>query len=159
MMIHEITENVGKYKARKRIGRGRGSGHGKTSGRGHKGSKSRAGWSSRYGYEGGRMPYFRQMPKLGFSNEVFRNVYHIVNVEQINEHFNDGDIVNPESLVNAGLIRDTKIPVKVLGNGELTKKLNITAAKLSKSAVTKIEEAGGTVNLSVKTKWKRTPKK
>ena len=158
MMIHEITVQVGKYKTRKRIGRGHGSGSGKTSGRGHKGARSRAGYSRRPGFEGGQMSFIRRMPKRGFSNAPFRTLYHIVNVQDIESRMGKGSDVTIESLVKAGLVRDTKRPLKVLGQGELTKKFNITAAKFSASAKTKIEAAGGTVNEVIKVKWTR-PKK
>lgn len=155
MMIHEITSKVGRYKARKRVGRGEGSGHGGTSGRGHKGARSRSGWSARFGFEGGRLPYFRQFPKRGFSNEVFRVAYQIVNVQQLDERFDDGATVNAAALVQAGLIRNADAPVKVLGQGNLTKKLAVTAAKFSGSAREKIEAGGGTATEVVKQKWIR----
>lgn len=158
MMIHEITEKVGQYKARKRVGRGRGSGVGKTSGRGHKGSKSRAGYSEKIGYEGGQMPYFRRIPKRGFSNAVFRTDYQLINVSEIEKSFESGATINAETLAHAGLIRDRSMPVKILGNGDLTKKVTITADKFSASAKQKIEASGGTVTQIVKKKWTR-PKK
>jgi len=159
MMIHEITEKVGKYKNRKRVGRGRGSGHGKTCGRGHKGAKSRSGWSARFGFEGGRLPYFRQIPKRGFSNVAFRIEYAIVNIEQLEQRFEAGDVVDTAALHRVGLIRDEKQLVKVLGQGELKKKLEVAASKFSGSAKEKIESAGGSTNVIVKTKWTRTTKK
>ena len=143
MMIHEITIHAGKYKTRKRIGRGEGSGHGKTAGRGHKGAASRSGWKRRPGYEGGQMPIFRRMPKRGFTNAPFRRLFHVVNVKQLEARFDDGATVTRESLAEAGLIRDTSLPLKVLGEGTLSKKLNVTAARFSATAKTKIEEAGG----------------
>jgi large subunit ribosomal protein L15 len=155
MMIHEITIHAGKYKARKRIGRGEGSGHGKTAGRGHKGAASRSGWKRRPGYEGGQMPIFRRMPKRGFTNAPFRRLFHVVNVKQLDARFDDGATVTRESLAEAGLIRDTMLPLKVLGEGTLSKKLNVTAARFSATAKTKIEEAGGTVTVDVKKKWTR----
>lgn len=158
MMIHEITVQVGKYKTRKRIGRGHGSGSGKTAGRGHKGARSRAGYSRRPGFEGGQMSFIRRMPKRGFSNAPFRTLYHIVNVQDIESRMEKGSDVTIESLVKAGLVRDTKRPLKILGHGELTKKFNITATKFSASAKTKIEAAGGTVNEIIRVKWTR-PKK
>lgn len=155
MMIHEITITVGKYKARKRIGRGHGSGHGKTSGRGHKGAASRSGWKRRPGFEGGQMPLVRRMPKRGFSNADFRRLFHVVNLKQLEVRCEDGATVTAESLAEAGIIRDTSLPLKVLGEGTLSRKLNITAAKFSASARAKIEEAGGTVTVVTKTKWTR----
>ena len=156
MMIHEITQKVGKYKARKRVGRGESSGRGKTSGRGHKGAASRAGWKRRPGYEGGQMPLIRRMPKRGFSNAQFRRLFHVLNVRHLESHFDDGTEVTPQALVEAGVIRDTSLPVKVLGGGDLTKKLNVTAAKFSESAQAKIEAAGGTITIIVKRKWTRS---
>ena len=156
MMIHEITEKSGKYKARKRIGRGHGSGSGKTSGRGHKGAKSRAGYSRRPAFEGGQMPYFRRIPQRGFSNAAFRTVYHIVNVAALQDRFKAGTNVDAAALVEAGLIRNTKNPVKVLAHGDITVKLNVTADKFSGSAVKKIEAVGGSVNIvPPKKKWVR----
>ena len=154
-MIHEITEKTGKYKVRKRIGRGHGSGSGKTSGRGHKGARSRAGFSRRPAFEGGQMPYFRRIPKRGFSNADFKTVYHIVNTASLQERFKKGATVDVTSLVEIGLIRNFKNPVKVLGNGDLDIALNVTAHKFSGSAIKKIEAAGGSVTLIEKKRWKR----
>ena len=134
MMIHEITEKVGKYKARKRVGRGRGSGVGKTSGRGHKGAGSRSGYSRRPGFEGGQMQYFRRIPKRGFSNADFKTVYSIVNVASLQERFTKGDAVDVAALVEKGLVRNFKNPIKILGQGELSIALTITADKVSTSA-------------------------
>jgi large subunit ribosomal protein L15 len=149
-MIHEITEKVGKHKARKRIGRGPGSGTGKTAGKGHKGQLSRAGGGAGAGltYEGGQMPYFRRIPKRGFNNANFRKEFSIVNLKGLEERFDDGAEVNPEMLVKVGLIHDTKLPVKVLGDGTLSKKLDVTAAKFSETAKQKIESAGGKVTVA-----------
>ena len=155
MMIHEITEKVGKYKARKRIGRGHGSGSGKTSGRGHKGARSRAGFSRRPAFEGGQMPYFRRIPKRGFSNAAFRTVYHIVNVASLEERFKKGASVDAAALVESGLVSNFNNPIKVLGQGELTIKLDVTADKFSASAIEKIEKVGGSVTVIVKKKWVR----
>ncbi len=155
MMIHEITEKTGKYKSRKRIGRGHGSGSGKTSGRGHKGAQSRSGYSRRPAFEGGQMQYFRRIPKRGFSNAEFKTVYHIVNLASIEQRFEKGATVDATSLVEAGLIRNFNNPVKILGNGDITISINITADKFSASAVKKIESAGGSVTVIEKKKWKR----
>ena len=146
MLNHEITSIAGKHKARKRIGRGNGSGYGKTAGRGHKGSGSRAGSSSVSLFEGGQMPLFRRIPKRGFSNYKFETRYEIVNVSQL-ERFDDGATVGAEQLVDAGLIANTTSKVKVLGDGELTKKLEITANKFSKNAEQKIVASGGKANV------------
>lgn len=155
MMIHEITEKVGRYKNRKRVGRGESSGLGKTSGRGHKGAGQRAGNTYRAYFEGGQMPFARRIPKRGFTNAAFRNLYHIVNLKTLESRMDDGDTVTVETLANAGIVRDAKLPLKVLGEGELTKKLHVTAAKFSKSARAKIESAGGEITELPRTKWAR----
>lgn len=155
MMIHEITEKVGKYKSRKRIGRGNGSGTGTTAGRGHKGAKSRAGFKRRPAFEGGQMSIIRRMPKRGFTNAPFRNEHHIINVQVLESRLNDGDDVSLESLVEAGIVADLHRPLKILGEGELTKKLNVSAAKFSKSAREKIEKAGGTATVVEPPRWRR----
>ncbi|MCK4292323.1 MAG: 50S ribosomal protein L15 [Planctomycetes bacterium] len=142
MLNHEITSIAGKNRARKRIGRGTGSGRGKTCGRGHKGAGSRAGFSTLTLYEGGQMPLFRRLPKRGFSNYQFARRCEIVNVAQL-ERFDDGDDVGLEQLSNAGLIDNLKSKVKILGNGELTKKLQVAAHKFSKTAEQKILASGG----------------
>ena len=149
MMIHEITEKVGKHKARKRIGRGVGSGSGKTSGRGQKGAGSRSGFGGSINatYEGGQMPYFRRIPKRGFSNYHFRTEYAVVNLKALEARFDSGAEVNPEMLLKMGMIGDNKMPVKVLGEGELSKKLNVSAAAFSASAREKIEKAGGSATV------------
>lgn len=158
MMIHEITEQVGRHKARKRIGRGRGSGHGKTSGRGQKGATSRSGWSFHASYEGGQRQFAQKMPKRGFSNVQFATEYHVVNLKALEARCDNGSDVDLAALVKLGLVRDTKLPLKVLGEGDLTKKLNVTAAKFSASAKDKIEKAGGSVNEVVRKVWARAAK-
>ena len=149
MMIHEITPKAGRYKNRKRIGRGIGSGLGKTSGRGEKGawSRSGAGGSIRASAEGGQMPLFRRLPKRGFSNAQFRKIFAVVNIKALAARFDDGSEVNPEMLVKMGLIPDTKLPVKILGEGDLAKKLTVSAAAFSKAAAEKITKAGGAVTV------------
>ena len=147
MMIHEITEIVGPHKARKRIGRGIGSGHGKTSGRGHNGAGSRSGFSSPAHREGGQLPFFRRMAKRGFTNAPFRKHFATVNLRSIDARFEDGEAVSPETLVKVGLIRNTKLPVKILADGEITKKLNVTAAKFTQAASDKITKAGGSITV------------
>ncbi len=134
MMIHEITDKVGKHKARKRIGRGHGSGHGKTSGRGHKGYGSGAGNSRKIGFEGGQMPWFRRIPKRGFSNVLFRTDYQIVNLNDLATKFKDGDTVDGTTLAAAGLIRDAGKPIKILGEGEAIGNLTVATNKCSASA-------------------------
>ena len=146
MLNYEITSVAGKNKARKRVGRGSGSGHGKTCGRGHNGAGSRAGSVSISLFEGGQMPLFRRLPKRGFSNYNFAARYEIVNVSQL-ERFDDGMAVGAEQLSKAGLIGDLKSKFKILGKGELTKRLEITAHKFSKTAGQKIVASGGTIKV------------
>jgi len=152
MMIHEITPLAGKYKDRKRIGRGHGSGTGKQAGRGHKGAGSRRGTSRQYQFEGGQMPYFRRMPKFGFSNAEFREHFWLVNLRAIAKHpaFAGGGTVNAETLIGAGLVRDTSKNIKILGampEGEsaLKIKLDVTANRVTDPARRLIEAAGGKV--------------
>ena len=146
MLNHEITLIAGKKKSRRRIGRGNGSGYGKTSGRGHNGQKSRAGSKSCTLSEGGQMPLFRRLPKRGFSNFNFANRYEIVNVSQL-EKFEDGSIIGAEQLSIAGLVDSMSSKIKILGDGQLTKKLDISAHKFSKAAEQKIVASGGTVKV------------
>jgi large subunit ribosomal protein L15 len=146
MLNHEITSVVGKHTSRRRIGRGSGSGHGKTCGRGHKGAGSRAGSTSVSLKEGGQMPLFRRLPKRGFNNYNFATRCEIVNICQL-ERFEDGAIVGVEQLSVAGLIDSMKSKVKILGKGDLTKKLQVTAHKFSKNAEQKIAASGGVVKL------------
>jgi len=142
MELHDLHPAPGAKKARKRIGRGPGSGTGKTAGKGHKGQKSRSGYSRRYGFEGGQMPLVRRIPKRGFYN-IFRVEYQVVNLKDLDRVFADGDTVSAENLVEKGLVRGGKRPVKVLGDGELKKKLTVKADKFSQSARAGIEKAGG----------------
>ena len=142
MLNHEITSIAGKSKSRRRIGRGNGSGYGKTAGRGHKGAGSRAGSSSVSLFEGGQMPLFRRLPKRGFSNYKFAMRYEIVNVSQL-ERFEEGSVIGAEQLSNAGLIDSTRSKIKILGTGDLTKRLEINANKFSKNAEQKIIASGG----------------
>ncbi len=142
MKLDEIMQKAGRYAPRKRIGRGTGSGHGKTSGRGHKGRSSRAGAGQRLGYEGGQTPIIARSPKRGFSNFQFRKPVQIVNLAEL-DRFDDGARVDAASLCQLRLIDDATVPVKVLGNGELTKKLTVVAAKFSAKAAEKIQAAGG----------------
>lgn len=144
MLSHEITSVVGKHKARKRVGRGRGSGTGKTSGRGTKGSLSRAGAMRHSLYQGGQIPLFRHLPKRGFNNKNFTARFDVVNVSEL-ERFEDGTQVGVEQLLHAGLIPGAASKVKILGDGELTKRLQVAAHKFSKSAEQKIADCGGTV--------------
>ena len=141
MKLHELAPAAGSTTASKRLGRGVGSGLGKTSGTGHKGAKARSGGGKRPGFEGGQMPLYRRIPKKGFTN-IFGTEYAEVNVGQL-EVFNDGVVVNAELLKAAGIIKKTLDGVKILGNGELTKKLTVEAAKFTESAKQKIEAVGG----------------
>ena len=142
MELYTLHPAPGAKKPRKRVGRGPGSGTGKTAGRGHKGQKSRSGYSRRYGFEGGQMPLVRRIPKRGFVN-IFRVEYQVVNVEDLERIFADGDSVSPAELAEKGLVRRGAARVKVLANGEINKKLTVQAHKFSASARAKIEAAGG----------------
>lgn len=142
MMITDITSKGQRNKRRKRVGCGLGSGHGKTSTRGHKGMGQHSTDQARRLTEGGQMPLFRRLPKRGFSNANFRTVYQVVNVSDL-EAFDSGTKITPALLEAAGLIGSAAKPVKILGNGELKKKLEVEATKFSESAQRKITEAGG----------------
>jgi len=142
MKLHELSPNPGSVKVRKRVGRGAGSGLGKTSGKGHKGQNARSGGGVRVGFEGGQLPLFRRLSKRGFNNYEFRTVYATVNVGDLNR-FDEGTTVTPELLIESGLVKKELDGIKVLGNGELTKKLTVKANKFSDSAKTKIENIGG----------------
>ena len=141
MKLHELGPAAGSTTAPKRLGRGVGSGLGKTSGKGHKGAKARSGGGKRPGFEGAQMPLYRRVPKKGFTN-IFRTEYATVNVGQL-EVFENGTVVTAAMLKEAKIIRKTLDGVKVLGNGELTKKLTVEAAKFTASAKEKIEALGG----------------
>jgi len=143
MMISDVVSTVKRYKRRRRVGRGAGSGAGKTSGRGHKGLGQRAGGSMRRLTEGGQMPFFRRIPKRGFNNAQFRTEYQVVNVCVLAERFEDGAKVTPAVLEEAGLVHDASRPVKVLGTGEISKKLDVEATRFSAAAQEKITNAGG----------------
>lgn len=145
MKLHELMPAAGSTKEPKRIGRGHGSGNGKTAGKGHKGQKARAGRGFRPGFEGGQMPLQRRVPKRGFNN-IFATEYSIVNVSAL-EVFEDGAVVNAAALAEKGLIKSANENVKILGNGELTKKLTVTASAFSASAAEKIQKAGGSAEV------------
>ncbi len=142
MKLHELQPAAGSVKDVKRIGRGHGSGQGKTAGKGHKGQKARSGGSIRPGFEGGQMPLQRRMPKRGFNN-IFAKEYAEINVSALDARFEDGAVVDAQALLESGAIKDAKDGIKVLGNGEITKKLTVKAAKFTASAQEKIEKAGG----------------
>ena len=142
MELNDLRPAGGAKRARRRVGRGPGSGKGKTAGRGHKGQKSRSGYSRRYGFEGGQMPLVRRIPKRGFTN-IFRVEFQVVNLRDLERVFGDGDTVSVDTLVEKGLVRGGKRPVKVLGDGELTKKLTVQVHRFSASAQAGIEKAGG----------------
>ena len=145
MKLFELTPAEGSTKDSKRKGRGHGSGNGKTAGRGHKGQNARSGGGVRPGFEGGQLPLYRRLPKRGFTNK-FATVYSIVNVEALN-CFEDGAVVNLETLTEAGIVRKELDGLKVLGRGEITKKLTVQAKIFSASAKEKIEAAGGKVEV------------
>ena len=141
MKLHELKPAFGSTTAPKRLGRGTGSGLGKTSGKGHKGAKARSGGGKRPGFEGGQMPLTRRLPKRGFYNP-FRIEYVAINVDRL-EVFEDGMTVTPVELIQYGIIKNIRDGVKIMGDGELTKKLTVQANKFTATAITKIEAAGG----------------
>ncbi|KAA1039700.1 50S ribosomal protein L15 [Macrococcus equipercicus] len=142
MKLHEMKPVEGARKERNRVGRGMASGNGKTSGRGHGGQNSRSGGGVRLGFEGGQLPLFRRLPKRGFTN-INRKDYAIVNLSQL-ERFEDGTEVTPALLLETGVVSNEKSGIKILGNGELSKKLTVKAHKFSASAIEAIEGKGGT---------------
>ena len=142
MKLHELSPQEGSVKERFRKGRGAGSGNGKTAGKGHKGQNARSGGGVRPGFEGGQLPLYRKLPKRGFNNSRFGKLYTIVNVQSLNK-FNDGDTVDAAALLAAGVINVVNDGIKVLGEGEITKKLTVKAAVFSETAKGKIEALGG----------------
>ena len=147
MKLHELQPAAGSKKARTRVGRGLGSGLGKTSGRGQKGQNSRSGGGVRTGFEGGQMPLYRRLPKRGFNNSVFAKQYAEVNVEQLSR-FEDGATVDPVALIEAGILKNVRDGIRILGNGTLeTKNLTVIANGFTKSAEEKITAAGGKVEV------------
>ena len=141
MKLHELEKNIGATHAKKRVGRGPGSGLGKTSGRGQKGQKARSGGSINPVFEGGQLPLYRRIPKRGFSNHMFKTTYAVINLDTLNV-FEDGTVVTPALLKDAGIIKNQLDGIKVLGTGKLEKKITIQASKFSTSAMEKIKEAG-----------------
>ena len=141
MKLHDLTAAPGSVQDRKRIGRGQGSGQGKTAGKGHKGQKARAGHGMRPGFEGGQMPLARRIPKRGFNN-IFAKPLEAINVSDL-EKFEDGAVVDAKALLDAGVLSKCRYGVKILGNGEISKKLTVKASAFSETAKEKIEAAGG----------------
>ena len=146
MKLNELEKNIGATKKRKIVGRGRGSGLGKTSGKGHKGQNARSGGGVRAVFEGGQTPLYRRLPKRGFNNARFSTVYATINVSDLNR-FEDGTVVSPALLKEVGLVKNQLDGIKVLGNGELTKKLTVQAHKFSKTAQEKIEKSGSKIEV------------
>ena len=145
MKLHELKPAEGSTKSKKRIGRGTATGQGKSAGKGQKGQKSRSGGGVRLGFEGGQMPLYRRLPKIGFTN-IFRKEYAVVNLSDL-ERFDNCTVVNPDVLKEAGLVKAMLSGVKILGNGDLTKNLTVQAHKFSKTAADKIAAAGGKVEV------------
>ncbi|NLO15777.1 MAG: 50S ribosomal protein L15 [Clostridiales bacterium] len=141
MKLHELKPQAGSTTAPKRLGRGVGSGLGKTSGKGHKGAKARSGGGKGPGFEGGQMPLQRRLPKMGFVN-IYSKQYATLNLSQL-DRFKDGDVVSIDALKEAGIVKQVKDGVKILGGGEITKKLTVQVTKFTASAKEKIEAAGG----------------
>jgi large subunit ribosomal protein L15 len=148
MSLSDLKPPKGARRNRKRIGRGQGSGQGKTAGRGHKGAKSRSGFKFKRGFEGGQMPLHRRVPKRGFHN-AFRTEYAVVNLDTLSERFDEGTVVTPQLLREAGLIHSTRQPIKVLARGDVSKKLTVQAHKFSGKAAEKIQAAGGATHMLV----------
>lgn len=147
MKLHELQPAAGSVKDVKRIGRGHGSGQGKTAGKGHKGQKARSGGSIRPGFEGGQMPLQRRIPKRGFNNKVFAKEFATVNVSELEKRFESGAVVDADALIESGAIKNVKDGVKILGNGELSKKITVKAVKFTAAAKEKIEKAGGSAEV------------
>ena len=146
MGLHDLKPAHGSTHAKKRIGRGHGSGQGTQAGRGHKGAQSRSGYSFKRGFEGGQMPLHRRIPKRGFHNP-FRVEYAVVNLDALSERFADGADVTPDLMRAIGLVRDARLPIKVLARGEVSKKLSVQAHKFSGKAAEKIAAAGGSAQV------------
>jgi len=148
MDLSQIHVGVTRRTRKKRVGRGPGSGHGKTSSRGSKGQWASAGAKKpRWTYEGGQMPLFRKIPKRGFSHETWDKKFHIVNVGDLNDYFADGAVIGPDELAKTGLARGPADGIRILGDGELTKKLTVKAHGFTKSAIEKIKAKGGTTEV------------
>ena len=156
MRLHTLKPTPGSNKRKKRVGRGESSGHGKTSGRGHKGQKARSGSAIRPGFEGGQMPLYRRLPKKGFSNDAFKTIYAVYNLVRLSDHFDDGATINEATLREKNLLkgrwRHKWDGIKILGDGDLTKKWTLEVDKISTTARQKIEAAGGSVTLIFRTR-------
>jgi large subunit ribosomal protein L15 len=146
MSLHEINQNVQKHKKPTRVGRGLGSGHGKTAGKGHKGQRARTGWKASPVFQGGGMPLVRRIPKRGFTNSFALKVA-AVNVGDLEASFESGETITPATLIERGLVKVRHDVVKVLGDGELTKRLTVSAHRFSATAKVKIEKAGGSTTV------------
>ncbi|MBN2509826.1 MAG: 50S ribosomal protein L15 [Spirochaetales bacterium] len=149
--MSELRAPKNSTKKKKIVGRGQGSNRGGTSGKGHKGQNSRSGGGVRLGFEGGQMPLYRRVARRGFSNYPFKEEFAIVNLSTLEKSFADGDKVTVETLVKAKVLKNQKLPLKVLGNGEISKKLTVIADKVSAGAKAKIEKAGGSVEVTAAT--------
>lgn len=147
MIIDDVHRGIKKYKKRKRIGRGPGSGHGKTAARGHKGYGSRAGASRRMSFEGGQTPLARRIAKRGFNNKQFAVKVAIVNVSELEQRFDDGATIDPQMLTETGLAKGRFDEIKILGDGDISKKFTIRVHRCSKSAGEKVAAAGGTIEI------------
>ena len=150
MRLHDIKPNPGAKHRRKRLGSGESSGLGKTCGRGHKGQKSRSGGGPRSTFEGGQMPLYRRLPKRGFNNKRFKKIYAVVNVGLLEDSFDEGSLINDQSLREQGIVKGKYDGIKILGAGEVSKKFKLSVNKVSDSAKEKIEKAGGSIELSIK---------
>ena len=143
MKLHQLAPAEGSKKEHFRVGRGHGSGNGKTAGKGHKGQNARSGGGVRPGFEGGQMPLYRRLPKRGFNNYSFETKYAVFNLSDLNRKLEDGAVVDTEALIASGLVNKVYDGIKVLGDGEIEKKLTVKAAAFSQSAKEKLEAAGG----------------
>ena len=148
--MHDIKPNPGAKHRRKRLGSGESSGLGKTCGKGHKGQKSRSGGGPRSTFEGGQMPLYRRLPKRGFNNKRFKKIYAVVNVGLLEDSFDEGALINGQSLREQGIVKGKYDGIKILGAGEVSKKFKLSVNKVSDSAKEKIEKAGGSIELSIK---------
>jgi large subunit ribosomal protein L15 len=145
MNLMDVLRHTGPRRRKRRVGRGESSGVGKTSGRGHKGAKSRSGWGGMLAHEGGQMPLMRRLPKRGFNNDRFRSQYAILNVQDLEKYFADGEEVTLEAAKGKGITKKRETLLKILGKGEIKKKLTVRAHRFSETAREKLEKAGGTV--------------